>query len=125
VDAKSEPEASSAESQPVAADSETEPEPEASGAEAEPAPAKRESAAASKPEPPPPPPPPPPPRLVPVRVSAEPGARIEVDGKGVGSAPLDELRVPVGRRRFVARLPDGSVLQRTVDVESGGQVVRF
>jgi RND family efflux transporter MFP subunit len=127
---------------PDAAVSEQEPEPEpAPEAAAEPGVAKAEppaAPAAAKPEPkaasrpvreraaePEATPPPPPPRLVPIRVSAEPGTRIEMDGQGLGSAPIDGVRVPVGRRRFVARRPHGSVMQRTVDVSDAGQVVVF
>jgi hypothetical protein len=59
-----------------------------------------------------------------VRVTAPEGAVIEIDGRRAGTAPLEGVSLPPGSYRFVARLPDGRVMQRTVSVAEGaGEVV--
>jgi hypothetical protein len=60
-----------------------------------------------------------------VEVSAPAGARIEIDGRPIGEAPLSGIRVQAGRRRFVARLGDGSVMQRTVEIGAQRDSVVF
>jgi len=83
------------------------------------------ASAASAAEPAPPTPPAAPTRIhfppgVPVghlHVNAMPWAEIEVDGVPVGETPLGALRLPYGAHRVVARFPDGSVAQRTVDLQ--------
>jgi type II secretory pathway predicted ATPase ExeA len=59
-----------------------------------------------------------------VSVNADPWAEIEVDGRAVGETPIARLALAPGRHRFSARMPDGRVLDREVDVlESGARVV--
>jgi hypothetical protein len=48
-----------------------------------------------------------------VRISAEPGADITIDGVPVGAAEIPLAR---GSHRVVARLSDGRVIDRVIDV---------
>ena len=66
-----------------------------------------------------------PPPIVRVDVEAPEGATIEVDGRSFGLAPIQKIPVPEGRRRFVARLADGSVQQRTIDITADRTLVVF
>jgi hypothetical protein len=59
-----------------------------------------------------------------VSVNADPWAEIEVDGKSVGETPIARLPVAPGRHRFLARMPDGRVLERELDIaREGGRLV--
>lgn len=79
------------------------------------------------------PPPPPAPEPAPagagadrvaVRITAPQGAVIEIDGRRAGVSPVEGISLPSGSYRFVARLPDGQVMQRTVSVTpASGEVV--
>jgi hypothetical protein len=60
-----------------------------------------------------------------VRVSADPGAAIRIDGESVGAAPIGELLLPRGPHHFVVTLPDGRVADRVVDVQGTEYDVRF
>jgi hypothetical protein len=60
-----------------------------------------------------------------VNVNATPWAEIELDGRPVGETPIARLSVPPGRHRVVARMPDGRVLEREVDVRASGERVVF
>jgi type II secretory pathway predicted ATPase ExeA len=62
---------------------------------------------------------------IPVFVNAVPAARIEIDGRDVGSTPIVGLPVPSGERRFVASFADGRRLERNVDVEGNEVYVLF
>jgi len=79
---------------------------------------------AERPAPPPPPLAPPPvgPRL---SVNAEPWASIEVDGRPVGETPIGEIRVSPGSHRVSARMPDGRVIERSVEARSGDVYLVF
>lgn len=80
-----------------------------------------------------PPPPPAPERTAPagavadrvaVRITAPEGAVIEINGRRAGVSPVEAISLAPGSYRFVARLPDGQVMQRTVSVTPGsGEVV--
>ena len=61
----------------------------------------------------------------PVSVNAQPWAIIEIDGVEIGETPLANVPVAAGRRRFRARMPDGSVMQRTIDVNAETERVVF
>ena len=101
------------------------PAPEAAPAPA-PAPPEPEEVAVPEPQPAPPPAPPPPRTdTFPVSVNARPWAVIEIDGVRVGETPLADVPVRAGRRRFIARMPDGSVMQRTVEVTAETERVVF
>jgi hypothetical protein len=60
-----------------------------------------------------------------VNVNATPWAEIELDGRPVGETPIARLSIPPGRHRVVARMPDGRVLEREVDVRASGERVVF
>jgi hypothetical protein len=68
----------------------------------------------------------PPPAVAPVfvHVNASPWAEIELDGQPVGETPIARLAVVPGRHRLAARMPDGRVLARDVNIrESGTRIV--
>jgi AAA domain len=68
----------------------------------------------------------PPPAVAPVfvHVNASPWAEIELDGQPVGETPIARLAVLPGRHRLAARMPDGRVLARDVNIrESGTRIV--
>ncbi len=54
-----------------------------------------------------------------VNVNAHPWASIEIDGSPVGETPLAGVPVPSGRHRIGARFPDGSTIERVVEIDSG------
>jgi hypothetical protein len=58
-------------------------------------------------------------------VNAEPWASIEVDGRPVGETPIGEIRVSPGSHRVSARMPDGRVIERSVEARSGDVYVVF
>jgi type II secretory pathway predicted ATPase ExeA len=83
---------------------------------------------ASAPAPPavgPPAPPPPPAELVAVAINAIPWAVIEVDGEEIGETPLAGIQLPVGRHRFRARMPDGSVREQVIRIDADTTTVVF
>lgn len=60
-----------------------------------------------------------------VSINAFPWATIEIDGKAVGETPLANVEVSEGEHVFVARLPDGRVLSRTVEIGPDNVNVAF
>jgi type II secretory pathway predicted ATPase ExeA len=78
---------------------------------------------------PPPVPPPvslaPPPAGARISVDAVPWAEIQLDGRPMGETPLGELPVSPGSHRVSAKLPDGRVLERRVEVRAGDVYVVF
>jgi hypothetical protein len=56
-------------------------------------------------------------------VAADPWADIEVDGVAIGRTPLGDVPLRQGTHRVVARFPDGSVAQRTVELGEETRVV--
>jgi len=66
--------------------------------------------------------PPPGPRL---SVNAAPWAEISLDGHPVGDTPLGELRVTPGAHVVSAKLPDGRVVERSVEARAGDLYVVF
>jgi hypothetical protein len=58
-------------------------------------------------------------------VNADPWAEIELDGRPVGETPLGELPVSPGPHTLSARLPDGRVLERRIEVSAGDVYVVF
>jgi len=67
-------------------------------------------------------PPPPGPRL---SVNAAPWAEIHLDGKPVGETPLGELAVAPGPHVVTAKLPDGRVIERSVEAHVGDVYLVF
>ena len=51
-----------------------------------------------------------------LNVNATPWATIEIDGETVGETPLGELPIAAGSHELRATLPDGTVLERTIEV---------
>ncbi len=66
--------------------------------------------------------PPPGPRL---SVNAAPWAEISLDGHPVGDTPLGELRVTPGAHVVRAKLPDGRVIERSVEARAGDLYLVF
>jgi hypothetical protein len=60
-----------------------------------------------------------------VFVNAVPAARIEIDGRDVGSTPIVGLPIPPGTRRFAASFADGRRVERTIQVEGAEVYVLF
>ena len=58
-------------------------------------------------------------------VNARPWAAISLDGTAVGETPLGELRVSPGAHVVSAKLPDGRVVERTVETHAGDVYVVF
>jgi len=58
-------------------------------------------------------------------VNARPWAAIRLDGTPVGETPLGELRVEPGSHVVSAHLPDGRVVERTVEARAGDVYVVF
>ncbi len=60
-----------------------------------------------------------------VQVNARPWADIEVDGVALGPTPIAGIPLLAGRHHFRARMPDGRVLERDVDVSAENRFVVF
>ncbi len=60
-----------------------------------------------------------------VDIEAPVGARVEIDGRSIGEAPISQAPVQVGRRRIVVRLEDGGVMQRTVEISAQRESIVF
>ena len=58
-------------------------------------------------------------------VNARPWAAIRLDGTPVGDTPLGELRIEPGSHVVSAQLPDGRVVERTVEARAGDVYVVF
>jgi type II secretory pathway predicted ATPase ExeA len=131
-----EPVAEAPEPTPVPTPTAAAPTPElASPLASEPAPAETpEPAQAATPVPAPtaapapevaPAPPPPPPVVIEISINASPWALIEIDGKEIGETPLGGVAVERGPHRFVARFPDGRVVDRTVAIDAAHRTLVF
>jgi len=60
-----------------------------------------------------------------LNVNARPWAEIQLDGNPVGETPLGELRVTPGAHVVSAKLPDGRVVERSVEARAGDVYVVF
>ncbi|HEX5066545.1 MAG TPA: ATP-binding protein [Myxococcota bacterium] len=69
--------------------------------------------------------PPPPPVMVEISINASPWALIEIDGKEVGETPLGGVAVERGPHDFVARFPDGRVVERSVAIDAEHRTLVF
>jgi hypothetical protein len=63
--------------------------------------------------------------LVQVQVNATPWASIEIDGTDFGETPLAGISLPRGAHTFRARMPDGRVVERVVEVDDDSRFVVF
>jgi type II secretory pathway predicted ATPase ExeA len=61
----------------------------------------------------------------PVQVNATPWATIEIDGRDFGETPLAGIPLPAGPHSFRARMPDGRVIERVVEVDAENRFVVF
>jgi len=62
---------------------------------------------------------------VPVNINAVPWARIEVDGELLGETPLAGVPLAAGPHSFRAHMPDGRVIERTVEISAEDRFVVF
>ena len=60
-----------------------------------------------------------------VQVNATPWAQIRVDGQEFGATPLAGVRLAPGPHVFEARFPDGSVVERVVEIDPVNRFVVF
>jgi hypothetical protein len=61
----------------------------------------------------------------PVQVNATPWATIEIDGRDFGETPLAGIPLPAGPHSFRARMPDGRVVERVVEIDAENRFVVF
>ncbi|HBZ68823.1 MAG TPA: hypothetical protein DEP35_03365 [Deltaproteobacteria bacterium] len=62
---------------------------------------------------------------IPVHINATPWATIEVDGVDVGETPIAGVPLVPGNHVFKARMPDGRVVEKTVQIGAGTRYVTF
>jgi hypothetical protein len=60
-----------------------------------------------------------------VSINADPWAHIEVDGAAVGETPIAALALAPGVHRVVARMSDGRLLERTVEIDASNRRIVF
>ncbi len=63
--------------------------------------------------------------LIPVHVNARPWAVIEVDGIDFAATPIAKIPLVPGPHTFRARLPDGQVIERIVEIDEEHRFVVF
>jgi hypothetical protein len=104
--------------EPTAPEAST-PEPQAAANPVAPAPTPAEP-----PAPAPTPPAPPVPRIE-ISINATPWAVIEVDGRELGETPLGGISLERGTHHFVARFPNGRVVERKVEIDASHRALVF
>jgi len=60
-----------------------------------------------------------------VQINASPWANIEVDGIDLGATPLANIPLFAGEHSFRARMPDGRVIERTVEIDAESRFISF
>jgi hypothetical protein len=60
-----------------------------------------------------------------VQINASPWANIEVDGIDLGATPLANIPLFEGAHSFRARMPDGRVIERTVEIDAERRFISF
>ena len=60
-----------------------------------------------------------------VQINASPWANIEVDGIDLGATPLANIPLLAGEHLFRARMPDGRVIERTVEIGAERRFISF
>jgi type II secretory pathway predicted ATPase ExeA len=60
-----------------------------------------------------------------VQINASPWANIEVDGIDLGATPLANIPLFAGAHSFRARMPDGRVIERTVEIDAERRFISF
>jgi len=62
---------------------------------------------------------------IPVNINANPWATIELDGMALGETPLAGVPVTAGSHSFRAHMPDGSVIERSIEIDAENRFVVF
>ena len=60
-----------------------------------------------------------------VQINASPWANIEVDGIDLGATPLANIPLFAGAHWFRVRMPDGRVIERTIEIDAKKRFVSF
>jgi len=60
-----------------------------------------------------------------VQINASPWANVEVDGIDLGATPLANIPLFAGAHSFRARMPDGRVIERTVEIDAEQRFISF
>ncbi|MCH8890882.1 MAG: AAA family ATPase [Myxococcales bacterium] len=60
-----------------------------------------------------------------VQINASPWANIEVDGIDLGATPLANIPLFAGEHSFRVRMPDGRVLERTIEIDAERRFISF
>jgi hypothetical protein len=60
-----------------------------------------------------------------VQINASPWANIEVDGIDLGPTPLANIPLFAGAHSFRAELPDGRVIERTIEIDAERRFISF
>jgi len=60
-----------------------------------------------------------------VHINATPWATIEVDGVALGETPIAGALLAPGNHLFRARMPDGRVIEKTVQIGADTRYVTF
>ncbi|MCH8084058.1 MAG: hypothetical protein IH885_07465 [Myxococcales bacterium] len=60
-----------------------------------------------------------------VQINASPWANIEVDGIDLGATPLANIPLFAGEHSFRARMPDGRVIERRVEIDAERRFISF
>lgn len=63
--------------------------------------------------------------LLAVQINASPWANIEVDGIDLGATPLANIPLFAGAHSFRARMPDGRIIERTVEIDAERRFISF
>jgi len=60
-----------------------------------------------------------------VHINASPWANVEVDGIDLGVTPLANIPLFAGAHSFRARMPDGRVIERTIEIDAERRFISF
>jgi hypothetical protein len=60
-----------------------------------------------------------------VQINASPWASVEVDGIDIGVTPLANIPLLAGPHSFRARMPDGRVIERTIEIDAERRFISF
>ena len=60
-----------------------------------------------------------------VQINASPWANVEVDGIDLGVTPLANIPLFAGAHAFRVRMPDGRVIERTVEIDAERRFISF
>jgi hypothetical protein len=60
-----------------------------------------------------------------VQINANPWANVEVDGIDLGVTPLANIPLFAGAHSFRVRMPDGRVIERTVEIDAERRFISF